>query len=309
MVDPFVRNIFLWLFGIIVVLVGVFLFIFTQQYLTIHDYETKLELLQNAYLTNKANFEKYKTQTQNLKQVVIKVNSPDSKTNQVATIINRYAKQVKGDISIYYKNLSTDESVVVDGEKEYYMASLYKVILTIYILDQIKDGKASLSDNVGDPPITLEKALNKIITESNNEYAISLAQKYGWINIEKVMKQKLGIDFSFDQKLQTNVINIGTLFEDIALSLKVDDVEGAYILRLLGDQTKTSKLPKYLPDNIYVHNKTGELDNYSHDAAIIYSPKANYILVFMSKTENSGDTNEKMAKMSQEIYQTLNDIK
>jgi len=186
------------------------------------------------------------------------------------------------------------------------MASLYKVILTIYILDQIKQGNITMETQVGSPPIPLADALTKIITESNNEYAVSLAQKFGWSNINAAMESKLGIDFNFGSKLETNVKNIGALFEDIALSLRLSDTDSSYLLQLLGDQKRLSKLPKYLPKNILSHNKTGELDGYSHDAAIFYTPKENYILVFMSNTKNPGQTNETMAQMSKRLYQAIN---
>ena len=112
------------------------------------------------------------------------------------------------------------------------------------------------------------------------------------------MKEKLDIEFTFDEKLETNAENVGSLFEEIALSLKITDVESEYLLRLLNEQQYTQKLPKYLPKNTISHNKTGELDSYSHDAAIFYTPKANYVLVFMSSTAAPAATNEPMALMT-----------
>lgn len=251
----------------------------------------------------------YIDQTKNLRKLTIFAKSQDSKNVQIAEIINSYSARINGDLSIYYKNLTTNESIIVDADRKYYMASLYKVILTIFILDEIKKGTTTLNTKIGTSSATLETGLNKIITESNNEYAQILAEKYGWEEIEISMKQKLGIDFAFNQNFEANVKNIGLLFEDITLSLKVTSDETSYLLSLLGDQKKTSKLPKYLPASVYSHNKTGEFEQYSHDAGIFYTPKANYILVFMSRTPVPGITNEQMALMSKEIYETLNGIK
>lgn len=239
-------------------------------------------------------------------QIVILAKSPNSKNIQVGAIVDEYSKKIDGDISIYYKNLATEETIFIDGDKKYYMASLYKIILTLYLLDKVKNGQLSLDEKVGTTSATLEFALDKIITESNNEYAEGLAKEYGWKKIETKMKEKLGIDFSFSVGLETSVKSIGLLFEDIALSLKVTSDETSFLLNLLKDQKKTGKLPKYLPTSIYPHNKTGEFEEFSHDAGIFYTPKANYILVFMSKTKIPGDTNEQMALMSKEVYETLN---
>ena len=76
----------------------------------------------------------------------------------------------------------------------------------------------------------------------------------------------------------------------------------------MNNQTHLNKLPKYLPKNIITHNKTGEFEDYSHDVGIFYTPKANYVLIFMSKTPSPGTTDEEMAQMSKDIFNALNDI-
>lgn len=273
----------------------------------------ELETYKQSGLTTRAQYDalqeqftKYKNQT---KQLTIVANSSDSKNIKVGDIINTYAQKVNGDVSIYYRNLTTDESAIINGDEEYYMASLYKVILTLYILDRVSKGEINLNDTTPGSSVTVEQALDKIITVSNNEYAVALAQEYGWDNIEAYMKPYLGLDFHFDKDLNTNVKDMGALFYKISLSLDIPRSETSYLLNLLKDQQRTSKLPKYLPEGTYSHNKTGELDDFSHDAGIFYTPKANYILIFMSKTPSPGDTNELMAKMSKDIYDVLNDVK
>ena len=260
------------------------------------------------YANLKNQFNDYVTQTKNLRNIVILAKTPSSKHIQIADKIYDYAKKTNGDLSIYYKNLATEETIFIDGNKTYYMASLYKVLLTLFLLDKVKNGQLSLDEKIGTSSATLETALNKMITESNNDYAQTLAQEYGWKTIEAKMKEKLGIEFSFNDSLEISVRSIGLLFEDIALSLKIPYSESSYLLALLKDQKKTGKLPKYLPVTTYSHNKTGEFEEFSHDAGIFYTPKANYILVFMSKTKLPGETNEQMALMSKEIYEILNGI-
>lgn len=296
--------------GLVTVIIIIIVILFSY---LIYDRTEKLEQYQKAilgtqddYVRLKQQYTYYKEQTKNLRQLVVSANNEDSKNIKIADIIYDYANKINGDLSVYYKNLTTNESIVVDGDRKYYMASLYKVILTIFILDEIKNGKITLDTKIGTSSASLETGLNKIITESNNEYAETLAQKYGWREIETAMKSKLGIDFAFNEDLEVNIKNIGLLFEDIALSLKVTDSQSSYLLNLLRNQRKISKLPKYLPSNIYSHNKTGEFDGFSHDAGIFYTPKANYILVFMSRTKLPGNTNEQMALMSKEIYESLN---
>jgi beta-lactamase class A len=120
------------------------------------------------------------------------------------------------------------------------------------------------------------------------------------------MQSRLGINFSFGDDLSISLANEEKLIEEIVSPQHISQQDATYVLKLMNEQKKTSKLPKYLPPNIYSHNKTGEFENFSHDAGIFYTPKANYILIFMSKTEDPAATNELMAKMSKEIYDTLN---
>lgn len=226
---------------------------------------------------------------------------------KVRQIITTSSKKIKGDLSIYYKNLTTGETVILNGEKKYYMASLYKIIVTLYVLEREKHGELSLQEKVGSPAATLDTALTRVITESNNEYAQAIARKYGWDNIEQYIKPRFGIDFSFKSDLSSNIKTMGALFEIISEAIKLSDTESRYLLQLLNHQTRLNKLPKYLPKNIYSHNKTGEFEQYSHDAGLFYTPRANYILIFMSKTGSPDATNEQMALMSRDIYHALND--
>src|SRR3989344_2847045 len=260
------------------------------------------------YVNLQNQFDDYVEKTKNLRQTLVVSNNASSKHIEIGDIISKYGEKIDGDISIYYKNLTTEETILIDADKTYYMASLYKVILSLFILDKIKNEELKLTDKVGSSSATIEQALDKIITESNNEYAEALADHYTWQTIADDMRAKLGIKFNLGKNLEISVKNVGILFEDIALSLKVTGDQSSYLLNLLKDQKKISKLPKYLPESIYSHNKTGEFEDFSHDAGIFYTPKANYILVFMSKTKLPGVTNEQMALMSKEIYESLNDI-
>ncbi len=299
-----------FLIGLIIisalVVIGLLAFTLYENNQTLREYKRMIFGVREDYVSLQKQYDAYKEQATNLKRLVISANATESKNYKVMEIIKSYAQKIDGDISIYFKNLTTNEIGEIEGDKKYYMASLYKVILTIYLLDEVAKGTTSLDARVGTSSATLEIALEKIITESNNKYAQELAKKYGWKEIEKNIKEKLGIEFSFSEGLEISAKSIGILFEDIALSLKVTSDESSYLLSLLADQKKTSKLPKYLPSSIYSHNKTGELDQYSHDAGIFYTPKANYILVFMSKTKDPSQTNEQMALMSKEIYEILN---
>lgn len=277
-----------------------------SQYSTLGQYKTDLTTLQDQGVLVTRDTKKMLGKSSD---VVVIAGSVTSQTNKVADIITSFTDEVSGDVSVYYKNLASDETVIVNGEEEYYMASLYKLIVTLFVLQYEKEGKLYFTDSIGNPPLTIEQALTRIITESNNEYAQAIAQKYTWEMIESTMRKRLSIPFKFDSSLETNAISIGTLLVDISQSIAINETESSYVLALMNKQQRTGKLPKYLPNTIYSHNKTGEFEQFSHDAGIFYTPKANYVLVFMSKTGSPGTTDEQMARMSETIYKELNDKK
>ena len=288
-------------------------FILTLSALTVyqqfqmHSYQKKSEELakKNKQLAIEKSAFNHKIGT--FQEVYGASDSPILKTDKIREVINASARSIKGDVSVYYKNLTSGQSYILNGQKEYTMASLYKIILTLYVLERVKSGELNLTQRVGSPSATLDTALTRIITESNNEYAEAIGAKYGWENIEQYIEERFSVQFSFKGELKSSIVTIGTLIQVISEAIKLSDTESKYFLGLLNQQTRLSKLPKYLPKHIYSHNKTGELDQYSHDAGLFYTPKANYILIFMSKSKSPATTNEQMAKMSKAIYDILNE--
>ena len=74
------------------------------------------------------------------------------------------------------------------------------------------------------------------------------------------------------------------------------------MIDVLKRQRLNDRIPRYLPKNIEVAHKTGELLGAKHDAGIVFASNGDYIIVVLSKTNNSADAVEKIAKFSEEIY-------
>ena len=65
------------------------------------------------------------------------------------------------------------------------------------------------------------------------------------------------------------------------------------------------RIPKYLPEDIKVGHKTGELDSLRHDVGIILGKKSDYIFVFLSNTTSTENTSEQIALLSKEVFDAL----
>ncbi len=79
------------------------------------------------------------------------------------------------------------------------------------------------------------------------------------------------------------------------------------MLSYLKRQQRRSKIPAGVPGGVVVANKTGETNNYTHDAAIVYSKNATYILVVMGSTPGSGWSSAgNITSLSRLAYNYLN---
>ena len=79
------------------------------------------------------------------------------------------------------------------------------------------------------------------------------------------------------------------------------------MLKLLKNQRRRDKIPAGLPAGTVAANKTGETDEVSHDAAIVYSPARDYILVVMvTDTNNAWKHEGGIAGLSRTVYEFFN---
>lgn len=78
----------------------------------------------------------------------------------------------------------------------------------------------------------------------------------------------------------------------------------AEMLELLKGQQRRFKIPKYLPADITIANKTGETSTAQNDVAIIYADKADYIICIMINdyANSMDDAMDIVARMSEVAY-------
>ena len=75
------------------------------------------------------------------------------------------------------------------------------------------------------------------------------------------------------------------------------------IEQMMLDQATRYKIPRGLPEGVECGNKSGETDTIANDAAVIYGPTADYILVVLSNDWSNEDTaNAQVAEISTAVY-------
>ncbi len=219
--------------------------------------------------------------------------------DKLKTKINKKIKSSSGTISVYVKNLNTNEYMVINNKKMY-PASTIKLYCMEAIYDKIKTGDLKMTDEI-------KRNLNSMITVSSNESYNFLVKKLGNGSMSKGLKylkkycNKQGYtrtnpadslplpDYNHMSSIKsyTCVRDLGHLIENAYRGTMVNSTYSKKAVNLMLKQTRRGKIPAGLKSTVKCGNKTGEIPGMEHDAAFVYSAKADYVIVIMTK----GDPN------------------
>ncbi len=204
-------------------------------------------------------------------------------------------RSYKGTWSIYVENLKTGEKFSINNQKMY-AASLIKLYAMGAVYKRIAQGKIKES--------SVKKTISNMITVSDNTAFNTIVKKVGTTYINKWCKdngykktnQGHGLSPSSNNyglsngtgSNVTSVADCGKFLESVYRGKCVSSSASKKMLGYLKKQQRRWKIPAGVPKGVTVANKTGETNDYTHDAAIVWSKGAVYILVVMAKTPGSG---------------------
>ena len=247
--------------------------------------------------------------------------------SQLEKVVIKALAGAKGKYSVLVKNLKTGEEYLFYSHKEYKTGSLYKLWVMATVFNQIQKGLlgedevlsediAVLNSNFNIDPnlaelkdgsitLTVREALKQMITISHNYAALLLAEKVGlskvaaFINENQFKESAVGVTGGSPH---STAYDIALFFEKLYKGQLADPNYTNQMLDLLKMQKLNSKLPKYLPSQIPVAHKTGEIDFLSHDAGIVYTEKGDYIIVVFSESDYPPGAEDRIAKISRAVY-------
>ncbi|HSW97810.1 MAG TPA: serine hydrolase [Candidatus Saccharimonadales bacterium] len=232
-----------------------------------------------------------------------------------------------GTYGIVVKNVKTDEDYYSNSHRQFESGSLYKLWVMATVFEQIKQGKLHERDIVSEDVAQLNKtfyidpdsaektsgkitlsihdALEQMITVSDNYAALLLTDRVKLFNISLFLEQngfsesKVGIK---GKAPITTASDIALFFEKLYKGQLSDPKYTGEMIGLLKRQRLNEKIPKYIPDGISIAHKTGELDQFTHDAGVVYAPNGDYILVILSESDSRNLANDRIAGISQNVY-------
>jgi len=247
-----------------------------------------------------------------------------SESSELEEIIQEELQNAEGKYAISIKNLKTNESYFYNEHEIFETASLYKLWVMGAIFEEIEKGNLTLQQNIGfEADIinkrlgiatesaeitegfignTVEGALDRMITVSDNYSAHILYLTIGWNKVGEFLS-KYSLDNSSIDSVTSTANDVLKYYELLYKGEIVSKNASREMLMILKRQQLNDRIPKYLPKNIEIAHKTGELGTIKHDAGIIYSPYGDYVLVLLSQTNNQTTAAEIEAKISEKVYE------
>lgn len=259
--------------------------------------------------------------------------SPMSKITRAASpaLQDTVEKSLEGTTGFYgvaIKNLKTKEAYYTNEHRIFQSGSIYKLWVMATVFKQIREGSLTgdevLSEGVAelnqkfsiDPDsaeltegtitFTVNEALKQMITISHNYAALILTEKVKLSSVATFLKET-GLN---ESAVGTNGGSPTTTASDVALFFEklykgelANEQYTKEMMDLLKAQQLDGGLPKYLPDNLEVAHKTGEIDWFKHDAGIVFSPSGDYIIVVMSETKSPLGAQDRIGLVSKAAYE------
>lgn len=237
----------------------------------------------------------------------------------------------KGTYGVVIMHLATKENYKKDQDKTFEAASLYKLWIMATVYTQIENGQLKeddvLTQNIsvlnqkfriasgdaeltrGTISLTVEEALEKMITVSDNYAAMLLTEEIRLSQVALFLKKheftqsSVGTDGSTPT---TTPLDTALFFEKLYNGELADKTNTEKMITLLKNQRLNNKLPKYLKKGTIIAHKTGELGMFTHDAGIVYTPKGNYIIAVLSESDIPKAAEDRIANISLNVFNYFN---
>ncbi len=219
-----------------------------------------------------------------------------------------------GDVSMFYKNLVTGETLRFHAERRLIAASVIKLALLGEVYRRFDAGELAPDDEAalydadktpgsgalqylhGGLRLTLRDLCALMITLSDNTATNMLFDLTGSAAVNAFLRarglgmldfnRKMNDDASSARGVQNHITaeGVGLLLEKLYRGELVSPAADADMLALLKGQQLNHKIPFFLSDLTIAH-KTGEDVATSHDAAIVFAPQPFILCLFSNGTD------------------------
>ena len=249
--------------------------------------------------------------------------------------IEKIISQVDGKVCVNFYDLNKNDGFSINGNEKVLSASMIKLLILAELMKKISEDKFSLSDTImmanfmkteGDGVLkelntghhfTLKELATLMIIVSDNQATNILIDFLGMENINLLGKE-LGLRETFlerrmmDAEARKNGYDNYTSADNISLLLKliyqeklIDKEASQLMLDILLKQQQGERLQRYLPTDIKIAHKCGDLDNLENDGGIIWLEEKVYILVVLTSRMSNLQCKQTIGKISKFVYDKM----
>lgn len=233
-----------------------------------------------------------------------------------------YISGLSGTYGVAAINLSDGSGVFVNSETTFPTASMYKLLVMYRVFEAMGNGTLSPNDTLtitaedfaggsdgsyspGDV-VSVEYALDAMITESSNAAAYALTRAVGGWDVVTTAADELGMySTGMDGDFFSTPADMAHFFQLLAERSLVGPSASEQMIDLLMGQMANDRLPALLPDDARVAHKTGELPGVRNDGGIIEGPGGRYVIVVMGYQADPDEAIEAEAEISRMVYEAF----
>jgi beta-lactamase class A len=222
---------------------------------------------------------------------------------------------------VFVKDLETGRSASINADRPFFSASVYKLFVLYELFRQEREGHLSLDEMLVLTPhydsfafgpratrvcerMSVRDLARSMMSVSDNAAGVLLLDVVGSWNLNAAL-EAFGLPTFrvLEDDLPLTAIDAALMLEAVVRGEAVDRAASEAMLALLTTERFDNGIIAGLPAGTVVAHKTGNLPNATNQAAIVYSPKATYILVVL--TERGYETRYIRA-VSEAVYRYFN---
>lgn len=223
------------------------------------------------------------------------------------SLIRYWEQTTYGNYGIIVREIGGQNRYAEFGaNKRFVTASTFKMFLAYAVYTKVEAEQIKLSDPSGLEGWKVHECMTEMIVNSTNPCAVALQDKLGQKEVNRIIHQAGFQDTDLDNADGSEKYTTVRDEADFLLRLYggglLNQGHSKDLLDLLKRQIWRGGIPSGVPPGVEVANKVGFYDGWVHDVAIVYSPKATYILAIMSR----GGSDPVFAQLSRQVYGFFN---
>ncbi|MCM3687654.1 serine hydrolase [Kocuria rosea] len=208
---------------------------------------------------------------------------------RLETELQSLAAQVPGELGFVLLGPDGAPVLTHNADRSFTSASLYKLFVAHAVLDRVDRGLIALSDTVPGTSFTVEDAVRRTITWSDNVSGAALGRWLGWKEVEAFARASGFESTTYDPDAAGGIVHMTTTPDDVADLLQrlrtgelLSGPSGDLLLGFLTAQELTYALSTGLSADVEFAHKTGLLEQVSHDAGMVRQDGREHVVAVLT---------------------------